>query len=580
MKKNLTTKMQVVLYLCVFIISYWSITTLFEELPLYIKSSQIFNTYDDETFSVLKGSKWLGEKSETEDLNRKEIGPLPKGKFISAYIKEGTYTYEAPYTYYTYYNWRTTRHTGYKKDSVKYVTNLSVYEISDEISLFESEETTYVRLMKEFRSKIKAYENWEFNPIWNYKKNFKRYYEGRINAWSYSTVSQDGTKTIRSIYFANKKVYVLEVQANRETKAIANKFLNSITTLDIKRLNNIILLTTILLPILLVILAIIFVGMSVSSTKKMPVKNQQANSLFKWVACMMILNVIIMLFIIVRSFFNSDLQFVYYGGYYIDLEPVGYFSMATIVVMDLLICPYLYNKRKEEFRLDYLIPSKLHSYLESRTVDMKEKKTLLSFICYPLVAIGAMPMGILCLVYIVPFVIILFVSLEIRHLYKWIYSDESSTLPDSLLFLDYYVILDLKENADKSDIENAFNSAMSKYNSANGNPLYGRQYYNNIQEAYAILSSSNKLRPAYDKEYDNYKSGNAINYIYIDKHLENEIRKIRTMLYKSKNNKRELNINIVLFSFFILLITTYVVLMLTDVLPPLWENETSSKYIE
>jgi hypothetical protein len=152
-------------------------------------------------------------------------------------------------------------------------------------------------------------------------------------------------------------------------------------------------------------------------------------------------------------------------------------------------------------------------------------------------------------------------------------------LPDSLLFLDYYVILDLKENADKSDIENAFNSAMSKYNSANGNPLYGRQYYNNIQEAYAILSSSNKLRPAYDKEYDNYKSGNAINYIYIDKHLENEIKKIRTMLYKSKNNKRELNINIVLFSFFILLITTYVVLMLTNVLPPLWENENSREYI-
>lgn len=575
MKKNLTTKMQVVLYLCVFIISYWNITTLFEELPLYIKYSKIFNTYDDETFSVLKGSQWLGVKSETEDLNRKEIGPLPKGKFISAYIKEGTYTYEAPYThYYPYY------FTSYKKDSVKYVTNLSVYDISDEISLFESEETTYVRLMKEFRSKIKAYENWEFNPIWNYKKNFKRYYEGRINAWSYSTVSQDGTKTIRSIYFANKKVYVLEVQAGRETKAIANRFLNSITTLDIKRLNNIILLKTILLPILIVILAIIFVVMSVSSTKKMPVKNQQANSLFKWASCMMILNVIIMLFIIVRSFFNSDLQFVYYGGNYIDLEPVGYITMATIVVMDLLICPYLYNKRKEEFRLDYLIPSKLHSYLESRTVDMKEKKTLLSFICYPLVAIGAMPMGILCLVYIVPFVIILFVSLEIRHLYKWIYSDESSTLPDSPLFLDYYVILDLKENADKSDIENAFNSAMSKYNSANGNPLYGRQYYNNIQEAYAILSSSNKLRPAYDKEYDNYKSGNAINYIYIDKHLENEIRKIRTMLYKSKNNKRELNINIVLFSLFILLITTYVVLMLTNVLPPLWENENSREYIE
>ena len=576
MKKNLTTKMQVVLCLCVFIISYWSITTLFEELPLYIKYSKIFNTYDDETFSVLKGSQWLGAKSETEDLNRKEIGPLPKGKFISAYIKEGTYTYEVPDYY---YSWGT-RWARYKQDSVKYVTNLSVYDISDEISLFESEYTTYVRLMKEFRSKIKAYENWEFNPIWNYKKNFKRYYEGRINALSYCTTSQDGTKTIRSIYFANKKVYVLEVQADREIKAIANRFLNSITTLDIKRLNNIILLKTILLPILIVILAIIFVVMSVSSTKKMPVKNQQANSLFKWASCMMILNVIIMLFIIVRSFFNSDLQFVYYGGNYIDLEPVGYITMATIVVMDLLICPYLYNKRKEEFRLDYLIPSKLHSYLESRTVDMKEKKTLLSFICYPLVAIGAMPMGILCLVYIVPFVIILFVSLEIRHLYKWIYSEESSTLPDSLLFLDYYVILDLKENADKSDIENAFNSAMSKYNSANGNPLYGRQYYNNIQEAYAILSSSNKLRPAYDKEYDNYKSGNAINYIYIDKHLENEIKKIRTMLYKSKNNKRELNINIVLFSFFILLITTYVVLMLTNVLPPLWENETSREYIE
>ena len=142
--------------------------------------------------------------------------------------------------------------------------------------------------------------------------------------------------------------------------------------------------------------------------------------------------------------------------------------------------------------------------------------------------------------------------------------------------MDYYVALDLKKDANKEEIEKAFNSAMAKYNSADGNPLYGKPFYYEIQEAYAVLGSINQLRPEYDKEYEAYKASNSTSYSYSNKQLENEILNIRNKLYKIKSKGSNRTINIIVVSFVLFFVIAFVLLRLTEVIPPLWESNSSS----
>jgi hypothetical protein len=128
--------------------------------------------------------------------------------------------------------------------------------------------------------------------------------------------------------------------------------------------------------------------------------------------------------------------------------------------MDLLLCPYLYIKSKEDYMLDFLIPNKFNSYFDKRMKDIQERKTLLLLAIYPLFILGTMPFGIYILGYIIPLSIILIISLEIRNIYRWIYNDSSDDELNNQKFIDYYVILDVKKESSKIEIESAFNSAV------------------------------------------------------------------------------------------------------------------------
>lgn len=581
MRKNFKTLIQLVLFLCICAFAYWDVTSLFKDNPVRLRNIRVFKTYDDETFSIIKGKISLGERTVIEEPDRKEIGPLPEGKFISAFIKEGTDTYYYEYSYPVGYN-EPYGYFGYKSAEFKYTTNLSVYDISDQISLFEREDSAYFRMMKDLKSKVTEYKNWSFNPFNGKAPSIflnNKPYKGRGNALTYVTRSQDGRATLRSVYFANKKAYVFEVKANHKILEIANAHLANITTIDIKAFNENVLFRIVLLPILICVLAIIFIVIYIKPYRNNTIKNKYANTLYQWAIWMTVVNVIIMVLITIRSISNDDFQFVYYGKKCIYLDVVGYVTMATLVVMSLLICPYLNNKRKEEHRFDYLIPNKLQTYLDSRLDNVQERRALVSFLCYPLFTIGVMPFGIFILAYVIPFSLILTLLFEIRHLFRWIGDDSSSAnSKKEQSFLDYYVLLDLKRDADKNEIEMAFNSAMSKHNYANGNSLYGKQFYNEIQEAYAVLSSANQLRPEYDEEYDRYKSTNEVSYEFANKQLEREIDLIRSRLYGyKKSNENSKKINTVYMSFILLLLSIFVALRIAGVIPPLW-GETKEKH--
>ena len=595
------------LFLGICVLSYLGVSLLINDNPIRLQNNRLFSYHGDDSFYTLKDTPSPGEIQKLDAPDRKEIGPLPEGKFIVAYTQNGTGTFEKQYEYpyyvdepywtnepyydeYGYLDYRRVTHfrrktywsIGYEQKKYKYLRNFSIYDISDQISFFESEDSVYNRLKDEFVSKLSGYKHWEFNPI-DYKSssikfNYRDLYTNRGKAISYITVSQEGIKTIRSIFYANKKVYVLEVQANYHTAKLANKFLANITTLNLSDYNKEIIIKMICCLLVLIFMVCLFVVYRIRPYKETLVKNKQAWKLYKYAISMAILNTLIVLLIIFRLLSNSDFQFVYYERRYIELNVFAYLMTATIIGMNLLICTSLYIKSRKDYRFDYLIHDRLISYFDFRLDNNKEKKALVLFLYYPMFIMGSLPLGILSLVYVIPFSFIIFVAVEIRHLYRWINKDVVSTLPITGQFLDYYVVLDLKRDANKDEIEKAFYSAMAKYNFAAGNPLYGEQFYYEIQEAYAVLGSINQLRPEYDKEYEAYKVNTDTVYSYSNKQLENEILNIRNKLYKAKSKGNYRTINIIIVSFVLFFVIALFVLRSIVTISSLYEeNNTYSE---
>ena len=598
-----TNKIHFIIFIALCATLYWSTSILINENHKRLINKRIFSC-QQEGFEIVKGTLKLGEKQKKDSPNRKEIGPMPDGTFISAYTMEGTDYYYEPCRYKRYmyvqywdrekyvdrfgytdyknvvkYRRQEYWETGYRSKKYKFARNFSIYDISDKLSFFENRDTAYKKMINEFETKVSGYKNWKFLPIKIKSETIKKYcmdcYKENIPALSYITESQDGIKTIRSIYFANEKAYVLEVRSNFEAKKQATNFLTSIMTLYLSNYNNSIVIKIILSLLLSIVLVIYFVYSMNKKYKKIPTINKYANSLLRYSLYMTILNIFLFSFVFYMLFTNVDYQFVYYNRSYVDLRYLAYLTVATIVFMNLLICTYLYAKQKKEYRYDYLIQNRMHSYYDSRLDSPQEKRALVSMLYYPLFIFGPIPLGILILIYVLPFAIIIHISLEIRYLYRWINKDSIMVNQNKNDFMDYYVVLNLKKEADINEIEKAFNSAIAKYNSANGNSLYGKQFYYEIQEAYAVLGSTNQLRPEYDKEYEAYKSSNCASYSYSNKQLENEILNIRNKLYKVKSGNSSRKINIIIVSFILFLVVVFIILSLFEIVPQLWEGHNN-----
>ena len=497
------------LFLGICVLSYLGVSLLINDNPIRLQNNRLFN-YNGDDFYSLKDVPSPGDIQKIDAPDRKEIGPLPEGRFIVAYTQKGTDTYLEQYEYTDYVdepywtnepyydeygllNYRRETHyrrkyywdTGYRQKKYKYLRNFSIYDISDQMSFFESEDSAYNRLKDEFVSKLSEYKHWDFNPI-DYKSssikiNYRNQYSHSKKAISYITESQEGIKTVRSIFFANKKVYVLEVQANHHTTKLANKFLANITTLNLSDYNKEIIIKMICCLLVFIFMVCLFVVYRIRPYKETLVKNKQAWKLYKYAISMAILNTLLVLLIIFRLLSNSDFQFVYYERRYIELNVFAYLMTATIIGMNLLICTSLYIKSRKDYRFDYLIHDRLISYFDTRLDNSKEKKALVSFLYYPMFILGSLPLGILSLFYVISFGIMVLVAVEIRHLYRWINKDVASTYPLIGQFMDYYVVLDLKRGANKDEIEKAYGSNKKyKYKSNKG--------YLNIR-----FDSSNKI---------------------------------------------------------------------------------------
>ena len=354
----------------------------------------------------------------------------------------------------------------------------------------------------------------------------------------FQSKDEKGVSVIRAVYFANRKAYVLDVHSPYELIENANAIMETFTTFYLQDYNDMVsmrLLLTILGCIAFVVFGLICLLIpKIVLQNRETVLPKQAKYLVRYACVMWFVN-IICVFADVYPIFTGELR---QDSYWWNI----FLLFLCAVGMNIFTNMYVVNKAKAENEFDYLIPKWLKFYLIKRHITDAEYKSVVVFLLYPFFILGNLPFGICVLGYILPVAILSVILMEVRIFSKWTHEDtngnNSNGVEELGVFKDYYLLLDINRDASEMDIDIAFNKAMAKYNSRTDAKLYNEVYRRNIQEAYRVLSSTNRLKPEYDKEFDAYRASNDSEYLYSDERTKRDImlvqKELRGTLLASK----------------------------------------------
>lgn len=254
---------------------------------------------------------------------------------------------------------------------------------------------------------------------------------------------------------------------------------------------------------------------------------------------------------------NTKQYFHHYDIFGIRFEDYDFPLFAVLLVVTFLIMniPALFvfcKAAKQKYSWDYMLQGSVKNIVYKLAVSKSEVRAFVSLVCYPFFIIGQLPFGIVLLCYIVP----LFIILSIVLIVRWIIAGgptENKVESDGL-FKDYYLILDLQKDATQDEISMAYNRALAILNSS---PSPKSSMFD-LQEAYKVLSSEKRLRPAYDREYMEYdQQENLTPYHIKDKKLKRDIDIVRRSIGINKEKKKSIKVNVVLLSFILLIISAF-----------------------
>ncbi|RHG60715.1 hypothetical protein DW250_15785, partial [Segatella copri] len=424
----------------------------------------------------------------------------------------------------------------------EYTYTFSVIDLSDSISSNASD-SIYSICTKQFAKQLISYKNWKFSP--NQVKcrrnaNWATFYMSVLpknkDAVVFQSKDEKGISVIRIVYFANRKAYVLDVHSPYELIEKANAIMETFTTFYLQDYNDMVsmrLLLTILGSIAFVVFGLICLLIpKIVLRNRETVLPKQAKYLILYARVMWLVN-IICVFADVYPIFTGELR---QDSYWWNI----FLLFLCAVGMNIFTNMYVVNKAKAENKFDYLIPKWLKFYLIKRHVTDAEYKSVVVFLLYPFFILGNLPFGLCVLGYILPVAILSVILMEVRIFSKWTHEDtngsNSNEVEELGVFKDYYLLLDINRGASEMDIDIAFNKAMAKYNSRTDAKLYNEVYKRNIQEAYRVLSSTNRLKPEYDKEFDAYRKSNMINYQFLDVNTQKDIAIIQGEIHNANSN--------------------------------------------
>lgn len=500
-------------------------------------------------------ARYFAKRIIQEDDN--DTRPKPRGKFVCGYEGHGEskyYTrskrlvpvevpiYSKEYRL-DYWGRRSKNIIGYRKVNkagiyeiphpFEFKTRLYVYNISTQKNIFAGKDTASPNILKDLREDIKRC----------------GLEAASLNIDGKKTLSFHDGSFIRSIFFNNQKAYVLDVVPSPDAKTQSEIFLQSQKTRSIAMdlMNSLItepldsqkswLQLKLYCPIALLILSCVcfFFLQTIKHKKCFCKSNKLCHVLFMYCVVCILVNLIVVI-----------IQWNYLRNHYGDEGLLYLLFFGVSLFFNLISTIYFNHKSRLEFQSDILAPSFIKCYLSNRVENDIEKKSVVAFIIYPFWIIGQLPFGLFILLYVIPLSLMTFIGIECRHLFSWIYGKgtyKDRQENDRLGFKDYYLILDLTSNATILDVEKAFNHKIASYNLTEGKNRKNNYYYD-LQEAYMVLSSEKRLRPAYDVEYDLYdRAGVDGNYSFTNKKLERDIKSIRKSLRNDKTKAKSFVVN-------------------------------------
>lgn len=463
--------------------------------------------------------------NQIDDRSLQDPDPTPKGKYVIGYNGQGI---ESQYNF---------------------SVSLFVYDISDDFFFFEDDDDIYSKNYKKYEEAVQycGYDHWIFdmNNIKTISFETKRNVERAFFNDEGGFLSNESK--VRSVFFANKKAYVLDVVSPEEAREHTSKILKSLTIDKNKWSKNKVYISIINIVLFSIVLIIIQYRIHMRQVSL----NKVANALF--VYCIVCAIVNICLFVV---FCNNQAH-------------AGFLLLWGLTFMFNLLSIWFFNsKSKYALASDFMLSLCAKHYLEKHSRSESERRSVIAFVIFPFWVAGQLPFGFLILLYVVPLTLFTILGMEFRSLFHWLNGETKieNRNANNPIFKDYYLILDLTNDATTLDIEKAYNQKMAHYYSTFGNYQRKDQWID-LQEAYKILISENRLRPAYDQEYLIYDKGEYLgSYIIANKKLERDILIIRQSLQLqvgSDINKRHFKINIVVVSFVLWLIITGVWLYYT-----------------
>ena len=460
--------------------------------------------------------------NQIDDRSLQDPDPTPKGKYVIGYNGQGV---ESQYNF---------------------SVSLFVYDISDDFFFFEDDDDIYSKNYKKYEEAVQycGYDHWIFdiNNIktisFETKKNVERaLFNDEGNYFS-------NESKVRSVFFANKKAYVLDVVSPKEAREHTSKILKSLTINKWSKKVYYSIINIVLFSIVLIII-------QYRIHKRKASLNKAAHALF--VYCIICAIVNIYLFVVFcNNLAHAELLLLW----------------GLTIMFNLLSIWFFNSKSKYEFASDFMLSLCAKHYLDKHSRSESERRSVIAFVIYPFWVAGQLPFGFLILLYVVPLALFTILGMEFRNLFHWLNGESKieNRNANNPIFKDYYLILDLTNDATPLDIEKAFNQQMAHYYSTAENYQRKDQWID-LQEAYKILISENRLRPAYDQEYLIYDKGEYLDsYIIANKKLERDILIIRQSLQlqiESDINRRHFKINIVVVSFvlwLIILVCGYIIL--------------------
>lgn len=506
-------------------------------------------------------SKMLATQVTYESTN--DPDPMPKGRFVVGYSGQGKGSYD------TYEKRKGNYYDYWEETSIRvahpynYVASLYVYDIPKDDNEDENIAMQYDKYEESIQNS--GYSTWKiancdckglsFESIAKVKKVF---------GTNQATYEAKTTK-VRSVFFENKKVYVLDVFSPHGAKEHTSTILQSLTTEDVESIFYRLWIRTYSPLICMVFFCLVFLIVQFKKHNNKSYQNKTAHVLFLFCEICTIVNLAVF---VVQWFFLCDNE---------SVEGLLYLLLFAISLLFNIMSTWVFNKKSEsEYVSDFLVPKQVKEYLNKRSDSESERKSVTAFVFYPFWVVSQLPFGLSFLFYVLPLSLFIFIGIECRNLYRWLYGGNMQTnehKDDIYSFKDYYLILDLPNSASSLEIEKSFNQKMAQYNSAT--EKQNKELWLDLQVAYRVLISENRLRPAYDFEYSIYDSTELGKpYVFTNKKLEREINLIRNTLREGNNKTaRRVRINVVLASLLIWIVAVAVLLSICLS----YDNNTNTK---